>query len=420
MNGAIGDVREVHVWTNRPFGFWPQGIPRPAPLKGDGTQLPWNNRGITQRLGAAMAGSNGSVKVPDRLSWDLFLGVAPQVEYHPALSPVQLARMGGLGPGRARRHGRAPDGLSRVGAQARPADRDRDREHAVQRRLLSERDDDPLRVPRAERHAAGDADVVRRRPHAAGSRRSSKASSSIPRAECSTSARRASSSLHVAGGRLLPNKKHNDYGPPKERLPRVPHGEHEMNWVNAICGRDQLSVPFDYAAHLTEIMLLGIVSLRAGFEAALRRCQHARHEQSRGERFSDEGIPPGLLAVAAGARRCSASSRSHFHCWRSRLDKRPAPPDRRPQGTGRHRDQGVVPIPLRALARGSCSSTPAIATDRPGRRSPPMPRAAGSTCSPSISVDTARAAARAPTIRCSSSGSPTANGRSTSTRRSRG
>ena len=30
--GAIGDVREVHVWTNRPLGFWPQGIPRPAPL----------------------------------------------------------------------------------------------------------------------------------------------------------------------------------------------------------------------------------------------------------------------------------------------------------------------------------------------------------------------------------------------------
>ena len=23
--GAIGDVREVHVWTNRPLGYWPQG-----------------------------------------------------------------------------------------------------------------------------------------------------------------------------------------------------------------------------------------------------------------------------------------------------------------------------------------------------------------------------------------------------------
>jgi hypothetical protein len=69
---------------------------------------------------------------------------------------------------------------------------------------------------------------------------------------------------YTGGGRLIPNKKHNDYGPPKERLPRVPHGEHEMNWVNTIKGRDQISTPFEYSALLTEIMLLGIVSLRAG------------------------------------------------------------------------------------------------------------------------------------------------------------
>src|SRR5438270_2681819 len=31
--GAIGDVREVHVWTNRPLSHWPQGVPRPEPLK---------------------------------------------------------------------------------------------------------------------------------------------------------------------------------------------------------------------------------------------------------------------------------------------------------------------------------------------------------------------------------------------------
>ena len=30
MAGAIGDVTEVHVWTNRPLGYWPQGVPRPA------------------------------------------------------------------------------------------------------------------------------------------------------------------------------------------------------------------------------------------------------------------------------------------------------------------------------------------------------------------------------------------------------
>jgi hypothetical protein len=36
-----------------------------------------------------------------------------------------------------------------------------------------------------------------------------------------------------------------------------------MNWVNAIRGTDTVSCPFSYAAHLTEIMLLGIAALRA-------------------------------------------------------------------------------------------------------------------------------------------------------------
>jgi hypothetical protein len=64
--------------------------------------------------------------------------------------------------------------------------------------------------------------------------------------------------------RLLPISLHNSYGAPPERLPRIPHEAHEMNWVNAIRGRDQISAPFSYASHLTEIMLLGVVSLRAG------------------------------------------------------------------------------------------------------------------------------------------------------------
>ena len=36
-----------------------------------------------------------------------------------------------------------------------------------------------------------------------------------------------------------------------------------MNWVNGIRGRDQVTSPFSYAAHLNEIMLLGVASLRA-------------------------------------------------------------------------------------------------------------------------------------------------------------
>jgi hypothetical protein len=37
-----------------------------------------------------------------------------------------------------------------------------------------------------------------------------------------------------------------------------------MNWIRAIKGQDTLSSPFSYAGNLHEIMLLGLVSLRAG------------------------------------------------------------------------------------------------------------------------------------------------------------
>jgi len=56
---------------------------------------------------------------------------------------------------------------------------------------------------------------------------------------------------------------HNSTGAPREQLPRIPHQSHEMNWVNAIRGREEVSCPFSYASHLTEIMLLGIAALRA-------------------------------------------------------------------------------------------------------------------------------------------------------------
>src|SRR5215475_4143285 len=68
--GAIGEVREVHIWTNRPLGFWPQGVPRPEPLK-EGETLGWSGRNVNTRLAAALAAS--SQPVPDKLLWNLFL-----------------------------------------------------------------------------------------------------------------------------------------------------------------------------------------------------------------------------------------------------------------------------------------------------------------------------------------------------------
>lgn len=54
--GVLGDIKEVHVWTNRPI--WPQGGPRP-PVK----------------------------EVPKEISWDLFLGPAPERPYGDGYQP---------------------------------------------------------------------------------------------------------------------------------------------------------------------------------------------------------------------------------------------------------------------------------------------------------------------------------------------
>jgi len=56
-DGAIGDIGEVHVWTNRPI--WPQGIEAPK-------EIP---------------------SVPPTLDWDTWLGPAPWRPYHPAYMP---------------------------------------------------------------------------------------------------------------------------------------------------------------------------------------------------------------------------------------------------------------------------------------------------------------------------------------------
>src|SRR5438067_3737210 len=64
--GAIGDVREVHIWTNRPLSHWPLGVPRPEPLKTPADALRWNVQGVNARLANAMA---GDYPKPAGLAW---------------------------------------------------------------------------------------------------------------------------------------------------------------------------------------------------------------------------------------------------------------------------------------------------------------------------------------------------------------
>src|SRR5277367_3639919 len=87
--GIIGPVREVHVWTNRPVVYWPQGLPRPtgmaAPEAAGAFGNPWTFRHVQDVLAAAM-GSGGAP--PAGLDWNMYLGpIAEDVPYHPIYHP---------------------------------------------------------------------------------------------------------------------------------------------------------------------------------------------------------------------------------------------------------------------------------------------------------------------------------------------
>ncbi|MBI9017695.1 MAG: Gfo/Idh/MocA family oxidoreductase [Phycisphaerae bacterium] len=59
LAGAIGEIKEIHCWTNRPIDVWPQGINRPKEVH----------------------------KVPDTLNWDLWQSCAPHRPYNSAYAP---------------------------------------------------------------------------------------------------------------------------------------------------------------------------------------------------------------------------------------------------------------------------------------------------------------------------------------------
>jgi predicted dehydrogenase len=258
--GAIGDVREVHVWTNRPLAYWPQGIPRPAALD-PARQLRWNNSGITQRLAGAMS---GDFPAPDTLSWDLFLGVAPDVPYHPLYHPFNWRGWVDWGQGALGDMGAHlidhPVWALELGLPTVIETTSTPFNNVCYPNATTTYYEFPARRGKpAVKLMWYDGGLTPPRPEELGEERLNGEGGIL----YVGSKGKMVQNTYGARPRLLPVERHNDYGAPKEKLVRVPHQSHEMNWVNAIKGTDTISCPFSYAAHLTEIMLLGVASLRA-------------------------------------------------------------------------------------------------------------------------------------------------------------
>ena len=263
---AIGEVREVHVWTNRPLGFWPQGIPRPEPLQQAADSFKWNGPGVDARLAAALA---GNYPVPESLNWNLFLGVSPQIPYHPIYHPFNWRGwvdwgVGAIGDMGAHLIDHAMWALdlgypTSVETVSTPFNR-ASYPHATMTFYEFPARPTPHGKMPPVKLTWYDGGLMPERPEELGDEELNRGGGAL----LIGSKGKLLYDTYGLNPRLLPKSLHDSFGKPPRKLPRIPGEHHEMNWVDAAKSKTETSCPFEYASRLTENMLLGLVALRAG------------------------------------------------------------------------------------------------------------------------------------------------------------
>jgi len=232
-DGAIGPVREVHCWTNRPI--WPQGIDRPE----------------------------DTPKVPKTLDWDLWLGPAPVRPYHPAYHPFKWRGWWDFGTGAlgdmACHIMDTPVWALNLG-------------HATSAEAVAtpvNEETGPLRsMINFEFPARGsmppvkmtwyDGGLLPLRPLELEEGRDLRRSAVLLVGDDGT----IMCGEYGRNPRLIPESAMKAYKQPEPTIPRSP-GIHE-GWIRACKGGEPASSNFEVSGTLTEIMLLGNLAIRSG------------------------------------------------------------------------------------------------------------------------------------------------------------
>ena len=251
--GAIGAVREVHCWTNRPV--WPQGYERP-------TDTP---------------------PVPEGFDWDLWIGPTTMRPYNPAYHPFSWRAWQDFGAGAmgdmachvmdaaftvlklgAPESIIASEAFNVVKSPGSPVSG-----YGGSHRVEYNDSYPPASVIHVSFPARGDMPPVKlhwydggilpERPDELELERRLPESGTIFVGEkgkmmCET---------YSEGPRLIPETAMTAFTRPPKTLPRVPGGRdgHEKNWLDAIRTHGQAVSHFDYAGPFTEVVLLGNVAL---------------------------------------------------------------------------------------------------------------------------------------------------------------
>jgi predicted dehydrogenase len=292
--GVIGPVHEVHVWTNRPAGYWPQFVPRPgttvalpAPGALNGFGSTWGQNVVNGTLARSM----GEAPIPPGLHWDLYLGpVAEDIPYHPIYHPFNWRGwidfgMGALGDMGAHlidhpfwalgltyptsiEATSSPFGTMTVpgdpGApEGSPARRNRSRPvsyplaSTVHYQFAARGTQPPVKL------TWYDGGLFPPRPDV------------LPDTGPDAVLKSEGGVIFVgekgilindtygSNPRVYPDSLQQQALQVPKSMPRIT-SSHEQNWAKAIKGEATASSPLEYAAQLTETMLLGVVALRAG------------------------------------------------------------------------------------------------------------------------------------------------------------
>lgn len=246
-SGALGDVKELHVWTDRPAGWWPQGVRSPQ----------------------------DTPPVPEGLDWDVWLGPAPQRAYHPAYHPFKWRGFWDFGTGAIGDMGIHNLDTAFWALELGPPTR------------VTVKDCSPGLMDPAMKDTAPLWSIIELRFPARGSKPPVVMTwydgGKLPPRELfqgEPPATRDGGSLIIGsrgtlytrtwhGGQsaedmfvLLPRKQFEGFVAPAPTLPRT--ASHHQEWLEACRGRGKTLSNFGYASVLTEALLLGNVALRTG------------------------------------------------------------------------------------------------------------------------------------------------------------
>jgi predicted dehydrogenase len=233
-DGAIGEIREVHAWTNRPV--WPQGIDRPK-----------NNP-----------------PVPETMHWDLWIGPAPMRPYNPCYAPFAWRGWWDFGGGaladmachvldpvfwalKLKYPVSVEASCTEVNDETFPL------ASIVHYEFPAREDMPPVKV-----HWY-DGGLKPEKPEALGDMQIGQAASNVLFMGSKGVLRCGE---YGDDPHLFPLSLMRSYKRPAKTLERIPGQAHEQNWIRACKGGEPACSNFDYSGPLTEMVTMGNLAIR--------------------------------------------------------------------------------------------------------------------------------------------------------------